>query len=241
MENAVDDYLAAVASLTSRLAGTDRAMLAAAAKACAQAILADRVIWLFGAGHGQCLALELHHRAGVPACFVPMASPLLAFAEGALMETVMERLPAMAPALVKRYRWQAGDVLVAISTSGTTPLTVEVARLAKHRRLKVIAVGSPRCAASRPDKQSMFEHADHILDNGAPEGDAVVELAPLTRCGALSGLSGALILQLLALLVCEALLLEGVDPPIWRSSALPGADSHNDQLAAVWWQRNRCL
>ncbi|WP_027136269.1 sugar isomerase domain-containing protein [Geminicoccus roseus] len=241
MSKVIDDYLAHLSAFMAQAAGPGRATLEAAAEACVQAVLADRTIWLFGAGHGQCLALELHHRAGTSACFVPMASPALAFAEGAAVETALERLPAMAPAMVARHAWQPGDVLIAISSSGTTPLTVEVARLAGERGLTVLALGSPACAASRPERPSLFALADHVLDNGAPEGDAVVELAQDLRVGAFSSVSGALLLQLLAGRVAERLLEQDFAPPVWRASALPGSDAHNDRLAAVWQERNRSL
>jgi uncharacterized phosphosugar-binding protein len=241
MSTAVDDYLAHLNTFVARLGGHSRAALDAAAGICAQAVQADRTIWSFGAGHGQCLALELHHRAGTPACFVPMASPVLAFSEGAALETAMERMADLALAVVARHDWRPGDVLIAISSSGTTPLTVEVARLAKEQGLSVLALGSPACAATRPNRPSLFEMAHHLLDNGAPEGDAVVELAPGLRVGAFSSVSGALLLQLLAARVAELLLEQGLTPPVWRASALPGADAHNDRLAAVWRQRNRSL
>ena len=241
MSDAIDDYLRHVAAHAARLAGPGRAELEAVAQACLQAVLRDRAVWLMGAGHGQCLALELHHRAGTPACFVPMASPVLAFAEGAAMETALERQAALAPALVERHDWRDGDVLIAISSSGTTPLTVEVARLAKARGLMVVALGSPACAATRPGRPSLFTLADHVLDNGAPEGDAVVALGDDLRVGAFSSVGGAMILQLLAVRLAVLLQERGVAPPVWRASALPGSDAHNDRLAAVWRGRNRSL
>jgi uncharacterized phosphosugar-binding protein len=241
MSDTINAYLSTVTDFVARLAAAGRPAIEAAAEACVQAVQADRTVWLFGAGHGQCLTLELHHRAGVPACFVPMASPVLAFAEGAAIETALERMAAFAPALVERHGWQPGDVLVAISSSGTTPLTVEVARLAKERGLTVLALGSPACAGTRPEKPSIFGVADHVLDNGAPEGDAVVSLAPDLRVGALSGVSGAILLQILAARVAERLLAKGFPPPVWRASALAGSDAQNDRLVAVWAQRNRSL
>lgn len=241
MSKVIDEYLAVLSSFVARLAGPARGEIEAAAEACVRAVQADRTIWSFGTGHGQCLALELHHRAGSSACFVPMASPVLAFSEGAAVETALERTPALAPFVVERHAWQAGDVLIAISSSGTTPLTVEVARIAKERGLTVLALGSPACAASRRDKPSLFGLADHVLDNGAPEGDAVVELAPSIRVGAFSSVSGALVLQLLAARVAERLLEQGFVPPVWRASALPGSDAHNDRLALAWRTRNPSL
>ncbi|HEX2525757.1 MAG TPA: sugar isomerase domain-containing protein [Geminicoccus sp.] len=241
MSNVVDSYLAEVSAFVARLSGAGRPALEAAATACVQAALTDRTIWLFGAGHGQCLALELHHRAGTSACFVPMSSPVLAFSEGAAVETALERMAEFAPAVIDRHDWQTGDVLIAISSSGTTPLTVEVARQAKERGLSVLALGSPACARTRPEKPSLFALADHVLDNGAPEGDAVVPLGKDMRVGALSSVSGAIVLQVLAARVAEMLLEHGLPPPVWRASALAGSDEHNDQLAAVWRQRNRSL
>ena len=234
-------YLDAVSRLVARLEGASQTTLLDAASACVRAVLADRVVWLFGAGHGQCLALELHHRAGTVACFVPMASPVLAFAEGAAVETVLERQPSLASALVERFSWRPGDILIAISSSGTTPLTIEIARLAKQRGLVLVALGSPTAVGGRPDGRSLFDLADHVLDTGAPEGDAVVELVPGVRVGALSGVAGTLLLQLLAVRVAEAMLEQGVEPPVWRASALAGADAHNDRLAVLWRERNPSL
>lgn len=241
MSRAIDEYLGAVAAFVERLATRSRPDLEAAAQSCAEAVQANGTIWLFGTGHGQCLTLELHHRAGTSACFVPMASPVLAFSEGASMETALERMGELAPAIIANVDWRPGDVLFAISSSGTTPLTVEVARLAKEKGLVVVAMGSTACAATRPSKASIFEHARHVLDNAAPEGDAVVKIGSNLRVGAISSVSGAILLQTLAARVAELLVEKGFPVPVWRASALDGSDAHNDKLAAVWRDRNRFL
>src|SRR4051794_35932392 len=112
MNEVIDDYLTHVTAFIEQLRGPSRPALEAAAEACAQAVQSNGTVWLFGAGHGQCLALELHHRAGTPACFVPMASPVLAFSEGAAVETALERMAAFAPAVVERHPWRRGDILI---------------------------------------------------------------------------------------------------------------------------------
>ena len=236
MVNAAKSYLDALAQFVAGLGSSELAMIEPVAERCAQVAALDGTIWTFGSGHGQSLALELHHRAGVPACFVPMVSPMLGFAEGAAVETMAERSPALAAAIAARFAWRPGDVLIAISNSGTTPITVAMAAHARERGLHVVALGSPRCAA--PGRPNLFELADHVLDNGAPPGDSVVPLDADTRVGALSSVIGALLLQLVATRTAQLLAERGLVPPVWRSSALAGADAFNDRLAAAWRGRN---
>ncbi len=76
--------------------------------------------------------------------------------------------------------------------------------------------------------------ADIVIDNGAPPGDAALDLGDGVAVGAVSNLAGVVIVQLLTEGIARAYLAAGETPPVYRSMNLPDGDARNaDLLAAV--------
>ena len=126
----------------------------------------------------------------------------------------------------------AGDVLIIGSVSGFNILPVGVALAARANGVITIALTaveySRQLESKHPSGHRLFEACDYVLDNCAPYGDALVDVAELEMaiCPA-SGVAAAYINWALQAQVVQALLNKGVKPSLYKSNHLPGAGPHN--------------
>src|SRR4029078_3917148 len=83
--------------------------------------------------------------------------------------------------IFRNFAFGARDVSIVISTSGIREIIIEMAEGARRRGLKVIGVVSAaHCEKARAAHESGKKRpdvADVVLDNGAPVGDSLLELA----------------------------------------------------------------
>jgi len=129
------------------------------------------------------------------------------------------------------------------SNSGGNGSVVELARLVKERGHPLIAVTSMQHTTAvesrHPSGLRLFEIADVVLDNGAPFGDAVLELPGGGAACGISSITAALIAQMIIAEVLRDLLAHGVTPPVYLSANVPGGDEHNRALEARYEGRLR--
>jgi uncharacterized phosphosugar-binding protein len=96
------------------------------------------------------------------------------------LSTALERLPGLAAAIVGDQPLAAGDVLVIASNSGSNAVITEMARLARERGLRTIAITSLEHATSEARRATsqprLHELVDLSIDNGGVVGDAAVEI-----------------------------------------------------------------
>jgi uncharacterized phosphosugar-binding protein len=81
-----------------------------------------------------------------------------------------------------------------------------------------------------PSGSKLADHADVLLDNGAPYGDAVLDLPSGGKVCAVSSITAALLAQLLAAEIIRRLIAAGETPPVYLSANIPGGDEHNSIL-----------
>jgi uncharacterized phosphosugar-binding protein len=223
------------------IAATQKTSILEAARLCREAIRRDGMIWLFGTGHSHLLAIEGHHRAGGLACVCPVLGPGLMMHEGADLGTRMERLPGLAAIVLDHYPMRAGDVLFVFSNSGINAVPVEAALHGKARGLSVVAVQAEAYARGLkpgPAGRKLGDIADLVIDNQGPPGDALVRVQGELRTGPGSTVSGAFILGAILSETVLGLAAEGIDPPVYISSNMPGAEEHNARLVARYRPRN---
>ncbi|MFO1037572.1 MAG: SIS domain-containing protein [Geminicoccaceae bacterium] len=222
-------YMDEVRKLLDRIAATEMQAISRAAALCRDAVAGDGMIWLFGTGHSQLMAIEGLHRAGGLACVSPILGPGLSMQSGAELGSAMERLPGLASVVLDAYPVRPGDVLIVFSNSGVNAVPVEMAVAAKARGLTVVAVQAAAYAATAkvgPTGRKLADVADLVIDNQGPPGDALVQ-AGVVRTGPASTVTGAFILNAI---LCEVVELLGADAPVWISSNMPGATEHNRRL-----------
>jgi uncharacterized phosphosugar-binding protein len=129
---------------------------------------------------------------------------------------------------------EAGDVVIVHSVSRRNAAAVEFAQAARARGAAVIAVTSLEYSRAveprQPGQPRLFETADLVLDNHVPIGDALIELPGLPqRAGPLSTVTGAAILNAVAVRVAELLLERTGDAPVFVSANLDGGEARNQR------------
>jgi uncharacterized phosphosugar-binding protein len=185
------------------------------------------IVYAFGSGHSQSVALEFYYRAGGLA-------PCDVIEERTFGRA--ERLPGYAAVLLEPYPLGANDLLIVASNSGRNPLPVEMALEARRRGARAVGITSvahSRTVAARPPlAQRLFEVCDVVIDNCAPPGDAAVALgaAPGVRVGGLSTLAGVFIAQTLVCRAAELLAARGHAVPVFCSTNLDEGDERNRGL-----------
>jgi uncharacterized phosphosugar-binding protein len=241
-------YFEAVRDLLARAEATQGKALDAAAEAAATAIVAGRLLHVFGAGHSASVAAEAFHRAGglvpVNAILEPFLSPFAPPRQA----SALERLPGLAATLLDQHRVERGDCLLVCSNSGINAVPIEMAVEGKVRGLTVVAVTSvahSRTEAPRhPSGKRLFEVADHVLDNGGAPGDVSVPVPngpPGAMMGATSGVVGAFLVNAWIVRTAERLAARGVTPPVYVSANVAGGDRHNREAEAPYRGRIRLL
>jgi uncharacterized phosphosugar-binding protein len=221
-----DLYFQNLQSLISAIAA-DTDKIQAAARLCADALARGGAIHVFDSGH--MLSSELITRAG----------GLVALSQLAFNLNVANPVKTRGPApdgkslsyayiahVFETNQLRSGDVLFVGSVSGKTANVVELALQGRAHGLMVIAVTalaySSRLTSEHPSGKHLYEAADLVLDNHAPYGDAMLEVAGLDYpvCPA-SGIAAASVMWAVVAGIIEELLARGLQPTVYPSVNRP--------------------
>lgn len=239
-------YLGAVDAMIQRLHDEQLGQIREAGRLVAEVLRADRLVHVFGTGHSHMLAEEGLYRAGGLAPVNAILESGLMLHEGAAVSTRLEKLPGYSPIVADKYGFEEGDLLIVVSNSGVNAAPVEMALLAREAGLKVLAICSVAYSKSVEPKAGvsarLYEVADLTLDNLGEPGDAVVEVDGTgLKVGPTSTVIGATLLNAVFVEATCTLAAEGVEPPVYRSSNMPGASEHNRRLVERFKARVRHL
>lgn len=229
------DYLDQIINLLQEVRDTQREGIEQAGRVVAEAILADRLVYVFGATHASILAQELFYRAGGLVPINPiLPAGLTTDVRPATLTSRLERLPGFGAQVLAESPIEKGDVVIVHSVSGRNAAAVEIAQGARARQAYVIALTSLQYSRSvqprSPGMPRLFEVADLVLDNRVPPGDALVELPGLPqRVGPASTVTGAAILNAVIAHAARLILERTGDPPVFMSANLDGGDEHNQR------------
>jgi len=240
-------YLAALGPIMTEVSAQIDDKIPAAADLVTAALQADGVVQAFGSGHSEALTMEIAGRAGglVPTNRISLRDVVMYGGEppDVLSSGILERDPAISQRLYDLAAPSKSDIFVVASNSGVNGSIVEFARIVKDNGHKLIAITSLKHTAGvesrHPSGTKLIDHADVVLDNGAPYGDAVLDLPGGGKVCAVSSITAALLAQLLVAEVVRRLLDAGVTPPVYLSANIPGGDEHNKELEARYEGRIR--
>ncbi|RIQ16271.1 sugar isomerase domain-containing protein [Jiangella rhizosphaerae] len=241
------EFAARAAGLVEHVVQTQLPALREAAELVAGSIAGGGVLQAFGTGHSRIVTLELAGRAGglVPVGMLAVKDLVMFGGEdpAAILDPAYERESGLAERIYALARPRPEDVFLIVSNSGLNAAVVEMAQLARERGHGLVAITSlahTRSAAARSTGgPRLADLADVVIDNGAPEGDAAIELTPGVRIGAVSSLTGVLAAQILTELVCRRLLELGQQPPVYVSANLAAGDAHNRMILERYRDRVR--
>ena len=223
-----DQYLDALLALVTRIR-EEPAQIRQAAELIADTLAIDGIVHTFGTGHSHLLAEEAFFRAGGLIAVNPIRDSRLMMLEGAMVSTNAEREHGLARTILDRYVVSPGDVGIIMSNSGRNAVPIEMALEMRARQAKVVAITSlahSRRASSRHvSGKRLFELADVVLDNGVPEGDALVGVPGIDRpMGPGSTVSGAALLNAVLVEASALASARGVRVAVLRSANLDQGD-----------------
>jgi uncharacterized phosphosugar-binding protein len=234
----------------ARLLDDQAPALDRAARLCTDAIAADGLVHLFGCGHSRMMCEEMTPRQG---CFVGWHTivelgltfhNLIVGPNGLRQSLHLEKTLGYAEQVLRNFAFGPKDVLIIISTSGIREVIIEMAEGAKKRGLAVIGVLSKthceKAKPAHPSGQKLMDVADIILDNGAPEGDCILDIEGCkNKTGPFSTLGGGMVMNMLRCEVAQRLMDRGIEPVFLPSHQFAGRRSVEEQLEYFYAQYAR--
>jgi uncharacterized phosphosugar-binding protein len=227
-------YLSRVREIVELIEG-QKAQIDRAADWFAQTILKGRMVHVFGSGHSRIMVEEMWPRYGSFPGFNPIVELSLSFhnlvvgANGQRQAMFLENVSGLAERILRNFDLKQEDSALVISSSGCNVVPVEIAEQFRQRHIKVVAIVSLAHSKAHPSRdpggKKLQDHADLVLDTGAPVGDAMVRIpgleAPVSPG---STVGGCLLVNSIKAEVAARLVRAGQSPKVLASSAVVGAD-----------------
>ncbi len=250
--SAAATWLHEAAGLLERVAATQADGIETASRWCADAIASDGLVHLFGAGHSRIPVEEMFPRYGSYPGFNPIVELSVTFhtqvvgANGQRQAMFIERMPGLAEVILSNFRFGPRDVMMVFSASGLSALPVEMARVAKSRGLRVIAVTSvAQSMSAEPEPAAgarLLEVADLVLDVCTPPADAMVSLHGLdTPVGPGSTIGAVAIVNAIKVRTAELLVERGAMPPVITRASVVGPERSRALFEAAYREHARRL
>jgi uncharacterized phosphosugar-binding protein len=150
-------------------------------------------------------------------------------ANGQRQAMFIERTPGLAEVILTNFQFGQRDVMLVFSASGLTAVPVEMARGARRRGLRVVAVTSvAQSMSGEVDPlvgSRLLDEADLVIDLCTPHADALVSLPGLeTPVGPGSTITAVAIVNSIKVRVAELLVARGAMPPVLTRSSVVGAE-----------------
>jgi uncharacterized phosphosugar-binding protein len=228
-------YFEAARAALAEIEATQLGAIGAAADRFAASILAGRLVHIFGTGHSRMAVEEMFPRYGSFPGFHPIVELAMTFhnpvvgANGQRQAMYLENVQGFGPVLWRNFVTDPADCLLAISTSGCSAVTIDVAIEAKQRGMFVVAMTSlPHATVSTSKHESgqkLSDVADLVIDQRAPAGDAAVWVSGLeTPVAPISSVTGCTVINLIKAEVAARLTTAGAPPKVLTAACHLGAD-----------------
>jgi uncharacterized phosphosugar-binding protein len=228
-------WVAEASALLDRLIATQADAIETASGWCADAIASGGLVHLFGTGHSRIPVEEMFPRYGSYPGWNPMVELSMTFhtqvvgANGQRQAMFIERTPGLAEVILDNFTFGPDDVMVVFSASGLTAVPVEMARGARERGLRVVAVTSVEQSMSgEPPAElgaRLLDEADLVIDLCTPHADALCIIDGLeTPVGPGSTITAVAIVNAIKVRVAELLTERGTMPPVITRSSVVGEE-----------------
>ena len=232
-------WVEAAQELLARVAATQGPAIEEASRWCADAIAADGLVHLFGTGHSRMPVEEMFPRYGSYPGFNPIVELSMTFhtevvgANGQRQAMFIERVPGLAEVILSNFTFGPHDVMIVFSASGLSAVPVEMARGARRRGVRVIAVTSVEMSMTgEPDPRvgsRLLDEADLVIDLCTPPADALIALPGLeTPVGPGSTVTAVAIVNSLKVRIAELLVERGAMPPVITRASVVGPERSRD-------------
>ncbi len=247
--NATEEYLRQGKEVIEVVAG-QKEMIARVADCFAEAILKGRVVHLFGSGHSRIMVEEMWPRYGSFPGWNPIVELSLTFhnlttgANGQRQAMYLENVSGFADRILRNFDITSDDAALIISSSGTNIVPVEMAEQLQEKGVRVVAMvssaHSAASAAKREDGRKLPDFADHILDTGAPVGDAAIEVDGLAeKVAPLSTVGGVVLVNCIKAEVAGRLAQAGAPPKVLAAACTVGGERSTELFEAAYDEHAR--
>jgi len=251
MSNPLQQYLERCQTLIDRVRAQADA-IRQAADWCAETVLADRMVHVFGSGHSRIMVEELWPRYGSFPGFNPIVELSLTFhnpvvgANGQRQAMFLESVPGLAERILRNFVLDPRDTALVISSSGGNVVPIEMAQGFQKAGVRVIALVSLEHAkalpASHASGKCLHEICDLVLDTGAPPGDAMVSIPGLPYpVSPGSTVGGVMVVNCLKAEIAERLTRAGQPPKVLTSSVHLGPEQSAQLFEAAYDEHARRL
>ena len=245
-------WMTAAAALLEQVAATQAEAIETASQWSADAIAADGLVHLFGTGHSRIPVEEMFPRYGSYPGFNPIVELSMTFhtqvvgANGQRQAMFIERMPGLAEVILSNFSFGPKDVMMVFSAGGTTAVPVEMARGARRRGVRVVAVTSIRQSRSSEVDPAvgsrLLDEADLVIDLCSPAADAMIDIAGLdTPVGPGSTVTAVAIVNSIKVRTAQLLTERGAMPPVLTRGSVVGADRSRDLFEAAYREHARRL
>ena len=243
-------WIAAADGVLRRIADTQAGQIEEASAWCADAIAGDGLVHLFGTGHSRIPVEEMFPRYGSYPGFNPIVELSMTFhtqvvgANGQRQAMFIERVPGLAEIILSNFVFGPDDIMIVFSAGGLSAVPVEMARGARRRGLRVIAVTSVAQSTTQdPDSAAgdrLADEADLVIDLCTPHADAMVDIPGLeTPVGPGSTIAAVAIVNSIKVRTAELLTEQGVMPPVLTRASVVGADRSRELFEDAYREHAR--
>ena len=245
-------WLGQAQELLADIAATQSDAIEQASQWCAETIGADGLVHLFGTGHSRIPVEEMFPRYGSYPGWHAMIELSMTFTgegvgtNGQRQAMFVERVPGLAEVILSNYDFGPRDTMMVFSASGLTAVPVEMARGARRRGLKVIAVTSvAQSMSAEPDPGAgarLLDEADLVIDLCTPVADALTSVENLaTPVGPGSTIAAVAIVNSIKVRVAELLSERGQMPPVITRAAVVGQEQSSGLFEEAYKEHARRL
>jgi uncharacterized phosphosugar-binding protein len=243
-------WLDAARLVLDRLADTQADAMEQASRWCAEAIAADGLVHLFGTGHSRIPVEEMFPRYGSYPGFNPIVELSMTFhtqvvgANGQRQAMAIERMPGLAGVILSNFVFGPKDVMIVFSAGGTTAVPVEMARGARARGLRVVAVTSvAQSMTGEPDPVTgvrLSDEADLVIDLCTPHADALIDIDGIdTPVGPGSTIAAVAVVNSIKVRTAQLLAELGTLPPTITRASVVGAERSRALFDAAYEEHAR--
>ncbi len=222
------EYSEKISALCKHAEKTNKESLKVLATKIAENIENDKLIHTFGTGHSHMLGIELFVRAGGLGNINAMLDPDTLTSFGARRSGEVERTCGLADIIYDSYFIEPGDMMIITSNSGRNAMPIEMAARAQKEGVYTVAVTNltqSKASTSRhPSGKKLYDHADLIIDNCVPEGDAMMDIGGI-KTGPASSIVTMFLLNIAITEAMKIVVAKGKRPYVFQSQNVDGADN----------------
>ena len=201
---------------------------------------AGGVIQLFGVRHGEEFVNELNYRAGGLAPFHALRLKDMMLKglidqddidSGVIYDdlSLIDKFP-------EAFEMDERDMYCIVSFYGNEPVVIEIARRAKEKGQKVVAVVNKKSYDLHGG--TLLDYADACLDMNAEEPDLALDVNGYP-VGQISSTVTNVIAQMITAEFYDYYVRQGKEAPVLLSANIKGADVHNNSLTDPYGRRIR--